>query len=111
LVTILRNGFFNDCRRASKERRIAAEKKASGPEIMPAQQDFVVVLAEVEAAFMKLSADHREVLTLVTIEGLSYEQAASCLGVSVGTVKSRLSRARAQLSNFIDDPGHFRKVS
>jgi RNA polymerase sigma-70 factor (ECF subfamily) len=111
LITILRNGFFNDCRRASKDRRIVVEKKASGPEILPAQQDFVLVLAEVEAAFKKLSTDHREVLTLVAVEGLSYEQSADCLGVSIGTVKSRLSRARSQLSHLLDDPDHFREVS
>jgi RNA polymerase sigma factor (sigma-70 family) len=60
-----------------------------------------VVLAAVDG----LPAREREVLGLVAWSGLSYEQAAAALDVPVGTVRSRLSRARARLHNLIDDPG------
>ena len=60
------------------------------------------MLAELERAFMSLTPDHREVLTLIAIEGMSYEQAAEVLGVTMGTIKSRLYRARASLSERLD---------
>lgn len=50
------------------------------------------------AAFGELPADQRAVLTLVVLEGLSYSEAAETLGVPIGTIMSRLSRARAALS-------------
>jgi RNA polymerase sigma-70 factor (ECF subfamily) len=48
-----------------------------------------------------LPADQRATLVLVDIEGLSYEEAAQATGANVGTVKSRLSRARQHLRNFL----------
>lgn len=52
---------------------------------------------DVEAMLDSLSADHRAVLVLRELEGLSYEEIAAALGVPRGTVESRLFRARAQL--------------
>jgi RNA polymerase sigma-70 factor (ECF subfamily) len=54
-------------------------------------------LQEVASAFANLPAEARDVLVLVGVEGLSYEEASAALGVPVGTVRSRLSRARQQL--------------
>jgi RNA polymerase sigma-70 factor (ECF subfamily) len=51
--------------------------------------------AEVQRIVRMLSEHHRLVITLVDLEGLSYEEAAATMGCSVGTLKSRLSRARA----------------
>ena len=48
-----------------------------------------------------LSHDHRLVLVLVDIQGFSYEEAARLMRTSVGTVKSRLSRARAQMRDYL----------
>jgi len=71
-----------------------------------------VALAEVRKAYLGLSEEHREVLLLVAIEGLQYEEAASILEVPLGTVRSRLSRARHALRQAlkaghgaISDPG------
>jgi RNA polymerase sigma-70 factor (ECF subfamily) len=55
-------------------------------------------MQEVLAAVRALPAREREVLALVAWAGLTYEQAAAALEVPVGTVRSRLSRARARLS-------------
>jgi len=51
----------------------------------------------IQRALSKLSSDHRSILVLRDIEGFSYNEIAEVLGVSIGTVKSRLARARADL--------------
>jgi RNA polymerase sigma factor (sigma-70 family) len=58
--------------------------------------------AQLASAFDQLAAVHREVLALTFVEGLSYQQIASVLGVPVGTVKSRLSNARRALRTLLD---------
>jgi RNA polymerase sigma-70 factor (ECF subfamily) len=56
----------------------------------------------VEEATMKLSANHREVFVLRDVEGKSYEEIAEITGAKVGTVKSRLSRARESVAAYIE---------
>jgi RNA polymerase sigma-70 factor (ECF subfamily) len=63
-----------------------------------------IEVREVLSALDRLSADHRAVLTLVAVEGFSYEDAADALGIPVGTVMSRLSRARSQMRQALDPP-------
>jgi len=52
-------------------------------------------------AFAQLAPDHREVLTLVGASGCSYEEAAAICGCAVGTIKSRVNRARRKLSDIL----------
>ena len=59
-------------------------------------------IAIVQQALQELSEDHRAILVLREMEGFSYEQIAEIAGISIGTVRSRLSRARAQLKNIIE---------
>jgi RNA polymerase sigma-70 factor (ECF subfamily) len=54
-----------------------------------------------ERAFSSLSNEHKDVLYLVAVEGLEYEEAATVLDIPVGTVRSRLSRARLALRNLM----------
>ena len=61
-----------------------------------------MALLEVRDAFFYLSEEHREILLLVGIEGLTYEEAALVLDVPVGTVRSRLSRARKTLNELLE---------
>jgi RNA polymerase sigma-70 factor, ECF subfamily len=56
-----------------------------------------ITLSEVRASFERLTSEQREVILLVCVEGYTYSAAAELLGVPVGTVMSRLSRARAAL--------------
>ncbi len=90
LFVILKNVFRND--------------ESGPPPLLSAQQHHHLVLSEVQTAFLQLRVDHREVLSLIAIEGLQYEEAARVLNISVGTVKSRLSRARAALRALVDVP-------
>jgi RNA polymerase sigma-70 factor, ECF subfamily len=63
-----------------------------------------VALAEVRRAIAKLPVDLREVLVLVTIEDMPYREAAEILGIPIGTVMSRLSRARLTLYEKLAEP-------
>ena len=63
-----------------------------------------LTVARVRTLMAGLPADQREVLALVAIEGLSYRDAAEVLGTPVGTVMSRLARARARLTAGMEAP-------
>ena len=64
-----------------------------------------LALAEVRRAIERLPPDQRTTLMLVTVEGLSYKEAAEIVGVPVGTIMSRLARARIALQHQLDAPG------
>jgi RNA polymerase sigma-70 factor (ECF subfamily) len=100
LFTILRNHFYSQLRKAKREvedveGRYAA-RLASRPE-----QDGSVDLEDFKVAFAQLAPDHREVLTLVGASGCSYEEAAQICGCAVGTIKSRVNRARKKLTEIL----------
>ncbi len=108
LFTILRNSYFSIRRKRGREVQDAtgayAERVGTAP-----TQDGVVDLADFRRALAKLSPEQREVLIMVGVSGISYEEAAEVCGVAVGTVKSRVNRARAKLVELlgIDDVGEF----
>jgi len=104
LFVILKNVFRNDKRRAQHDMAYRNGLERDTPLVAPAQQHNHLVLSEVQEAFLLLTEDHREVLMLIAVEGLRYEEAATILNISVGTVKSRLSRARTALRALIDIP-------
>jgi RNA polymerase sigma-70 factor (ECF subfamily) len=62
-----------------------------------------VARAELDAALNTISAEHREPFLLIEVFGLSYAEAADVLGIRVGTVKSRMHRARAALCRALAD--------
>ena len=66
---------------------------------------------ELAQAMEKLSPDHREILQLRVVEDLPYEQIADILGVRVGTVKSRLARARLSLRKILKAGNYFSSAS
>lgn len=68
------------------------------------QMEARTALGIVRDSFARLPDEQKVVLSLVTIDGYSYEEAASTLGIPIGTVMSRLSRARRKLSEAIDSP-------
>ena len=65
------------------------------------EQDMLndIALGEVSTAMNTLPTEQREVLSLVAVQGLSYQEAASVLAIPAGTIMSRLARARAAMVN------------
>lgn len=106
LFTILRNHYYSQLRKSKREVEDADGKFAARIAVRP-EQDGSVDLEDFKAAFAQLAPDHREVLTLVGASGCSYEEAASICGCAVGTIKSRVNRARRKLSDLLglDDDG------
>ncbi len=68
-----------------------------------------IALAEVRLAIDRLPPDQRATLMLVTVEGLTYKEAAVVAGVPVGTIMSRLARARIALQQHLDAGGGIRR--
>lgn len=101
LMSIMHNLFVNQLRqRAARPDQMELEAIAVEP-ATPARQEEGLALEDLQAALDKLPADQREVLLLVALEEMSYEEAARIVGVPVGTVMSRLSRAREKLRRLL----------
>lgn len=69
-----------------------------------APQDTQIELMKVKEAMALLSSEHQEVLVMVCVQGMRYQDVAKALDVPVGTVRSRLSRAREQLQAHLETP-------
>ncbi|MGF7158557.1 RNA polymerase sigma-70 factor (ECF subfamily) [Rhodoligotrophos appendicifer] len=106
LMTILHNMFVDRIRsRQAETRRLDQAADASDGGIDP-EQDHAVRLAQVRDAFLDLPEEQRAALHLVAIEGFSYAEAAVTLGVPIGTVMSRIARARTSLRAMEEGPEH-----
>jgi RNA polymerase sigma-70 factor (ECF subfamily) len=111
VFTILRNTYYTALRKSRREVEDADGAHAARLCERPSQ-DGVVDLEDFKRAFQRLSDDHREVLMLIGAAGLSYEEVAEICQCAIGTVKSRVNRARAKLGealglqpeDFIVDP-------
>jgi len=103
---ILRNHYLSELRRNRRQvdfDQDAAERLL----VMEADQEGRLHLSDMQAALQKLSAERREALLLVGASGFTYEEAAHICGCAVGTMKSRVARARTELGTLLDsDPDH-----
>ncbi len=97
LFTILRNTYFSEFRKRRREVQDVDGEKAAQLATPPEQHGHLD-LADFRAAMKQLSSDQCEALLLVGAEGFSYEEAAEITGCAVGTVKSRVNRARVRLA-------------
>lgn len=99
--TILRNHFYSEARRArfhGEYDELAAERILRAE----AEQESSLELADVIRALTAIPESYREALVLVAAGNLSYEEIAQICGIALGTVKSRICRARAMLLNIIE---------
>jgi RNA polymerase sigma-70 factor (ECF subfamily) len=103
LFTILRNVYINDRRRAARWE--ADSDPVDMEDLFPAapSQANSLAMQEFMEAFQRLKEDERSLLMMVAVEGCSYEDTAGILGVPVGTVRSRLSRARGHLRELLGE--------
>ncbi len=100
LFTILRNLFHSEYRKRRREVEDPDGSYAGRLKVQP-EQGSRLDFEDFRSALAKLPADQREALLLIGAEGLSYEEAASIIGVPEGTVKSRVNRARAKLADLL----------
>jgi len=101
LLNLFRNQHRHDKRHAPP---LPLEGLIAEP-AQPAPQPGRLALAEMARALQQLPDDQRAALLLIVLEGFSYSEAAELLGVPMGTLMSRLARARAALRVLTDTPG------
>jgi RNA polymerase sigma-70 factor (ECF subfamily) len=100
LFTILRNIYYSEYRK--RRREVADSDGAIAAKLATApSQNGHMDLLDFRAALQELPTDQREALILIGASGLSYEEAAQICGCAVGTMKSRVNRARNRLSELL----------
>lgn len=107
VFTILRNLYYNDLRKNG--RFVENSEDTDVAELftaVDASQDSTLDFRDFFRVFWRLEESQREVLMLVGASGMSYEDASKICGCKVGTIKSRVSRARQQLKNELEAYRH-----
>lgn len=101
LFTILRNTYYTSVTR--RRREVADEDgKHAATLTTPATQDWSVAVHAMQSAMQQLPDEHREALILVGAAGLTYEEAAEICDCALGTIKSRVNRARTRLLKIME---------
>lgn len=104
LFKIVRNAWIDEIRARGRREKLFVDEEAGeqvGIDTMAQETD----LMSVHAAMARLPEDHRMTVSLVLVEGLSYKEAAEVLDIPVGTLTSRLARARDTLQALLDPEG------
>jgi RNA polymerase sigma-70 factor (ECF subfamily) len=101
LFTILRNTFYSHYRKRRREVEDIDGDLSAGLSQKP-DHDGRLQMRDFQSAFAQLNAEQQEALVLVGAGGFSYEDAAETCGVAVGTIKSRVNRARARLAELME---------
>jgi RNA polymerase sigma-70 factor (ECF subfamily) len=107
LYAVLRNLYISSLRRDRRSAVVKTVDDLAGSEgaVAPGQEERLSVSLVAEA-LERLPDQHREVIVLVGLEEMSYRDVAEIVGVPIGTVMSRLARARAALRQILEDRGH-----
>lgn len=104
LFTILRNTYLSELRKRKREVEDADGAYTANLAEKPAQEGHMA-MRDLREALGELNEDQREALILVGASGFSYDEAAEIVGVAPGTIKSRVSRARAALAEIMGESG------
>ena len=115
LFTILHNLAVNHLRRAARRgREVPLDDAGESDVAVPSTQEDALRRDDILGAVGQLPDDQRSVLLLVSLEDVSYAEAARILDIPIGTVMSRLARARARLLKLLEEPAsdrpHLRSV-
>ena len=100
LFTILRNTYFSQYRKRRREVPDIDGMFANTVAVAPRQNDHMDLL-DIRVALARLPPDQREALILIGAAGHSYDEAANICGCAIGTIKSRVSRARCRLAELL----------
>lgn len=104
LFTILRNEFYSQMRKRGREVQDSDGLMTARLAVHPSQQG-TLDLQDFREALNVLPEDQREAIILIGASGFSYEEAAEICGCAVGTIKSRVSRARTRLQELLGVSG------
>jgi RNA polymerase sigma-70 factor (ECF subfamily) len=104
LFTILRNEFYSQMRKRGREVQDSDGAMTARLAIHPSQEG-KLDLQDFKRALQMLPEDQREAIILIGASGFSYEEAAEICGCAVGTIKSRVSRARVRLQQILEISG------
>lgn len=102
LFTIMHNVFINQLRAQPTGMTDGLDDEAAPMAVRPTQSDWLEV-RDLQAVLLRLPDEQREVLLLVGLEQMTYEETSGVLGIPIGTVMSRLSRARGRLRTLLAD--------
>jgi RNA polymerase sigma-70 factor (ECF subfamily) len=103
LFTILHNLYISDMRRNKKWKEAANPEAALNALSVAPRQTHAVMLRAVREAMRRLPSQQKMILYFIGVEGKSYKEVSRELGIPVGTVKSRCSRARDSLQQELDN--------
>jgi RNA polymerase sigma-70 factor (ECF subfamily) len=108
--TIMHNVYVNQVKRSVLAAESLGPEAGMDLEDGAASADTLAQLNALNAALQRLPDEQRELLLLITLEGFSYDEAAHTLGLPIGTVMSRLARARAKLAALLEGNGDEKAV-
>ncbi len=97
LFSILHNLFVDECRRQAADKRHSSAAADLSVQSATPDQESHIRLRQIGMLFDQLPEEQKAVLFLIAVEGLSYQEAAASLAIPIGTLMSRLGRARAAL--------------
>ena len=111
LFTIMHNVHVNQVRSRASALTVPLDDDIADAPVRATQSDMLEV-RDIDAALRRLPLEQREVVLLVALERMSYSESAKTLGIPIGTVMSRLARARERLRVMLADesPGASLKV-
>lgn len=101
LFTIMHNLYVNLVKRSSRSPEVALFEEVDLMDARTPGQELAIQLKDLESGLAELPFEQRETLVLVCVEEMTYEQVSEVLGVPVGTVMSRLHRARERMRHFM----------
>lgn len=102
LITIMHHIFLNQLKSNTNLSKLSAGLDEVSEMAGPTSSEAGIVLRDLEQALSRLSIEQRQVLLLVGLEDLKYGEVAKILRIPIGTVMSRLARARERLMNLME---------
>lgn len=102
LFAIMHNLYVNQVRSPARHTQTGLSDEHAHDMVARPNQTDLLEVGEIDTCLARPSWEQREVLLLVSLEDMTYQQVAQILGIPVGTVTSRLARARARLKELLD---------